>query len=62
MKFVVYSWTADLGGGKGATAFLVVKAKKTNYRGIKGHQAQPALNLHQMSVNLPCRNGDETDN
>lgn len=62
MKFIVYRWTAELGRLKGQLAFLVVTAQKTNYRGIKGHQAQSALNLCKMSVNLACRNAGESDN
>ena len=62
VKFIVYRWTAELGRVRGQLAVLVVKALKTNYRGVKGHRAQSALNLCKMSVNLACRNVGESDN
>ena len=60
VKFIVYRWTAEF--VKGQLAFLIVQAEKANYRGIKGHQPQSALNLCKMSVNLACRNAGESDN
>lgn len=61
-KFIVYRRAAGLGRVKGRLAFLAVEARKTNYRGIKGHRAQSALGLRKMSVNLACRNVDDSDN
>lgn len=58
----MYSRAADLGRVKGRLAFLAGEARKTNDRGIKGHRAQSALGLRKMSVNLACRNVDESDN
>lgn len=62
VKFILYRWPAELVRVKRQLAFLVVKAQKTNHRGIKGHEAQSALNLCKMSVNLACRNVGESDN
>ncbi|KAJ7415325.1 hypothetical protein WISP_78814 [Willisornis vidua] len=47
VKFLVYEWIAELGRVKGQPVFLVVKAQKTNYRGIKGHQAQVSFEFVQ---------------
>lgn len=47
MKFLVYRWTTELRRVKEHLVFLVVKAQKTNYRGIKGHQAQVSFEFVQ---------------
>lgn len=47
MKFLVYRWTAELRRVKEQLVFLFVKAQKTNYRGIKGHQAQVSFEFVQ---------------
>lgn len=47
MKFLVYRWTAELKRVEEQLVFLVVKAWKTNFRGIEGHQPQVSFEFVQ---------------
>lgn len=55
VKFLVYRWTTELRRVKEQLVFLVVKTQKTNYRGIKGHQAQVSFEFVQNVSKICCR-------